>query len=170
MVPRFKIVLLWLIAPFLLGCDYFLGDAQSGSLTAEEIAGLYDAKSANLTPEEVAETFALGGDFTDVQRDLLRQKLVGSVVEWEVRVYNVESRGRAYDVLSQPFAVRSSDAINLLRASIRIYPQSERDRDVLLGAKTDDAIRVRGRVEGIALRAVLFIDPSILVSKDLRQN
>jgi len=152
-----------LITVVLLACDGPTSVGQSRPPTATELDELRRSPTTHLSPEEVAETFALGGDFTDVQRDVLTKELVGSVVEWNIHVYNVEHSGGAYDVLSQPFPVRSPDAINVLRASLRVYPQSARDREVLLAAKTNDAIRVRGLVQAVSFRAIVFVAPAVLV-------
>lgn len=159
---RFTLVALTASA-VLLGCD-----AATAPGGAPPAAGALDeirvAQAVNVTPEEVAETLALGGDYTDLQRDLLRERLVGGVVEWTLKVYDIAYRDGTYEVVSQPFDVRSADAVNLLRASLRVYPQRDRDHEVLRGAKTNVAIRVRGRVRSITLRTLVVVDPAVLAA------
>jgi hypothetical protein len=68
----------------LTGCGDELSGNQHQPSVAEQIAEITSAKTNPIAPEQVSEVFALGSDFTDLQRDLLRKELVGSVVEWDI--------------------------------------------------------------------------------------
>jgi len=52
----------------------------------------------------------------------------------------------------------------MLRASFLVYPQGERDHELLRMAKTNNRIKIRGKVKDIVLRAVVFIEPALLAS------
>jgi hypothetical protein len=116
-----------------------------------------------VTPEQVAEAFALGSDSTDLQRELIEKDLVGSVVEWDIRVYEVSYADGRYKVTSQPIPIASADAIQLIRVVALIQAQSNGDDDLLRAVKTDDVLRIRGLVQDVVLRTVVTIGPAVLV-------
>jgi len=149
----------------LVGCDDESSVNQRQPSAAQQIAEITSAKTNSVAPEQVSEVFALGSDFTDLQRDLLRKELVGSVVEWEIQVYEIAYADGIYKVTSQPIPIKSRQAVNMLRASISVYPQDERDHDLLRKAKTNDRLMIRGKVQDIVLRAVVLIEPVVLVAQ-----
>ncbi len=115
--------------------------------------------------QQVAETFALGSKHTDLQRDLLKKELIGSIVEWRLKVYEIESTDGAYKITSQPYPIQSPDAVNLIRAVAFVRPQDSADQEVIRKAVTDDEITVRGHVQGITLRSIVTLSPAILVRR-----
>ena len=147
----------------LVGCGGGPSGNQATQPMAEQIAEITSAKTNPVSPEQVAEVFALGSDSTDLQRDLLLKDLIGSVVEWNLRVYDIGFADGMYKVTSQPIPIRSKEAVNMLRATISVYPQSERDHEALRTAKTNDKIRIRGKVQDVVLRTAVVIEPAILV-------
>jgi hypothetical protein len=152
-----------LIALLLGACDNQVPVEITPQTYANQLTEVVDAKINSVTPEHVAETFALGSHSTDLQRDILTKELVGSVVEWDIKVYEIEYAEGIYKITSQPFAVKSEEAINLMRASISLSSRSDQDQELLRKAKTNDTIRIRGKVQAVMLRAVVMIDPAILV-------
>lgn len=131
----------------------------------EQIAEIASASTNPITPEQVSEVFALGSEFTDLQRDILHKELLGSVVEWDIQVYEIKYADGVYKVTSQPIPIKSRQAVNMLRASFAVYPQDERDHELLQKAKTNDRIKIRGKVQDIVLRTVVLIEPAVLVSQ-----
>ena len=148
----------------LVGC----GDEPSGNQpqpsTAQQITEITSAKTNPVAPEQVSEVFALGSDFTDLQRDLLRKKLIGSVVEWEIQVYEIAYADGIYKVTSQPIPIKANQAVNMLRTSFSVYPLDEQDHDVLRKAKTNDRIKIRGKVLDVVLRTIVLIEPAVLAT------
>lgn len=144
------------------GCGPPIDSIDSPSLDAE-IASLRDARLSALTPEEVAEAFALGTRATKVQREMLESELVGSVVEWDLTVYEVSYEDGAYKVLSRAIPIESEEAAPLLRVAAFVYPEGEADHELLRTVQTDEVIRVRGRVREIQLRTVLVVWPGLVV-------
>ncbi len=53
----------------------------------------------------------------------------------------------------------------MLRASFSVCPQNERDHDLLRKAKTNDRMKIRGKVQDVALRTVVLIKPAVLITK-----
>ncbi len=163
---QLNIAITWLLGMALVmplvGCE---GDQQdvSGSATLEvQLAELMRTDAVPVSPEQVSEAFALGSYSTDLQRDILRKELIGKVVEWDVQVYEINYVDGVYKVTSQPIPIKSKQAVNMLRASFWVYPQNRRDHDLLRKAKTNDRIKIRGKVQDIVLRTVVLIEPAIL--------
>jgi hypothetical protein len=154
---------LCLLALALLGaCE----SEHRGVTEQAPLDALHVAPTSGVAPQEVGRTFALGGRHTDVQREALLVQLIGQVVEWEIRVYEVRHRDRAYRVLSQPLADGDAGSgFNVLRAHAIVTPMSDSDHAALRSVQTDDAITVRGQVQGIELRTLVLIEPAVLVTK-----
>lgn len=154
------------VALFMLlaGCGEEPSGKQPQPSAAEQIAEITSAKTNPVAPEQVSEVFALGSEFTDLQRDILRKELVGSVVEWDIQVYEIAYADGIYKVTSQPIPIKSRQAINMLRASFSVYPQDEQDHELLRMAKTNERIKIRGKVQDVVLRTVVLIEPAALVA------
>ncbi len=150
-----------LIALFLSACHN--QTPVEAKPVVDQLAELVDAKISSVTPEQVSEVFSLGSDSTDLQRDILIKELVGSVVEWDVKVYEVDYVDDVYKISSQPFPVKSKEAISMMRASIALSPSSDKDNEFLRKVKTNGSIRIRGKVQDVVLRTVVVIEPAILV-------
>ena len=119
------------------------------------------APTIKIAPQEVAEAFALWSDATDLQRELIEEDLIGSVVEWEIRVYDVSLSEGIYRILSRPIEIRSEEAVPLLRVIALVHAQNEMDRELLRMIKTDDVVLIRGMVRDVLLRVVIVIDPAV---------
>ena len=148
----------------LVGCGDEPSVNQPPPSAAQQIAEITSANTNPVAPELVSEVFALGSDFTDLQRDLLRKELVGSVVKWDIQVYEIDYADGVYKVTSQPIPIKSRQAVNMLRASISVYPQDEREHELLQKAKTNDRLMIRGKVQDVVLRTVVLIEPAVLVA------
>jgi hypothetical protein len=145
------------------GCGGGTDEPAPVQSIAELIATIMQATPNPVTPEQVAEAFALGSDSTDLQRDLIEKDLVGSVVEWDILVYEVSYADGRYKVTSQPIPIASADAIQLTRVVALIQAQSNEDDDLLRAVKTDDVLRIRGLVQDIVLRTVVKIGPAVVM-------
>lgn len=93
--------------------------------------------------------FALGSDFTNLQRDLLRKELVGSVVEWDIQFLRNCLRRRDLQGHVPADSIKSRQAVNMLRSNISVYPQDEQDHELLRKAKTNDRMKIRGKVQDV---------------------
>ena len=154
----------------LVGCGEIDGsgapaaaDAPAQMSIAEAIAAIKAATPNPITPEAVAETFVLGGTATDVQREMMEKELVGSVVEWNLVVYEVRRDGNRYELTSQPIEIKSSAPLQVVGVVAWIQPQGPEDDALLQRVKTGDPIRIRGLVQGIVLRTMVKIGPGVVV-------
>jgi hypothetical protein len=132
----------------LSGCGPTAEPVNWSSVEAE--IGVIEAEMPSaVTPAQTGEVFALGSAATDLQRGLLEDELVGAVIEWDITVYEVDYENGFYRVF-----VRAKNA---------------EDRMVLETIKTDELIRVRGRVRDIVLRMAVEVWPAVVV-KDWRND
>lgn len=124
------------------------------------------AKSpSTVTFAEVARTFALGSKHTDLQRDLLRERLTGNVVLWRLRVYDIQQGDGTYTITFQPVPIADSDAANQVRVVAVVTPRGDADVATLEAAVTDSEITVRGQTQSIILRTVVILSPAVLVNQ-----
>ena len=130
----------------------------------EAIAAIKAATPNPITPEQVAETFVLGGTATDVQRAMMEKALVGSVVEWDLVVYDVKFDKDRYELTSQPIEITST-APRADGGGRRVDPVAGAAKTMRCcsSVKTGDPIRVRGVVQGIVLRTMVQIGPGVVV-------
>jgi len=164
---QLNLVITWLLSMAmvmpLVGCGSEQQDTPVQQTDEDQFAEMMRADVAPISPSQLSEAFALGSDSTDLQRDLLKKELVGSVIEWRLQVYEVELEEGLYKVSSQAFPVESKEAVQLLRAAVFITPSRDADHDLIRKLKTNDMITIRGRVRDIVLRTVVVIEPAVLV-------
>ena len=139
-------------------------EGAPAQLSIEEVIAAIQAATPNpVTPEQVAETFAFGTRATNVQREMMTNELVGSVVEWDLVVFEVAFADGRYKVTSQPIQIQSPDAVQLVSVVAWVQAQGPADDAYLRSVKTDDPIRIRGVVQGIFWRTMVRIGPGVVV-------
>jgi hypothetical protein len=139
-------------------------DGATPQMSIEEIVAALQAATPNpVTPEAVAETFALGTNATDVQREMMEKALIGSVVEWDLVVYEVAYADGRYELTSQPIPIQSEHGVPLVHVLAYLHAQGPADDAFLRSMKTDDPIRIRGVVQDIFLRTMVKVGPGVVV-------
>lgn len=145
------IFITWLLSMVLVmplvGCGSDQQEVQAQQTSEDQLAEIIRAEAVPVSPEQVSEAFALGSDSTDLQRDILRKELIGNVVEWNIQVYEIGMENGTYKITSQPIPIKSMEAVQLLSAVMFVYPMNDYDLDRLRMAKTNDMIKVRGKVQ-----------------------
>lgn len=107
--------------------------------------------------------FAYGSKHTDLQRVNMSKKLLGSVVEWKLPVYEVSLSNDVYKVQQTKGEIRIGESgSDLMTAIIFITPRSDADRQVMEKLKTDELISFKGKVSEIILRSYVVIEPAII--------
>jgi hypothetical protein len=161
-----------LVSSLLGGCgevaslDSVPTEGAAAQRSTEEVLAAIQAATPNpVTPEAVAATFALGTNATDVQREMMKQDLVGSVVEWDLVVYDVKLLdGGQYQVTSQPVPVPSPAPLPHVAVVVLIQSQGPDDDAFLRSIRTDDPIRIRGLVQDVFLRSIVRVGPGVVVA------
>ncbi len=128
--------------------------------TVEEIA---KAQPTSIDISQVSDVFSLGSNATDLQRELMHKQLVGSVVSWTVKVYEISSAdGGNYRVVSEPSLADTTKGLSLLHVQAIVTPRSDADIQVMKSTKSGDSMVIKGRVQDIVLRGAVVIQPAIL--------
>lgn len=146
-------------AALLAGC----GEApppRPDLLSAQEVASMRAAPVVPLAWDEVAATFALGGPHTDLQRQLMSKQLIGQVVEWRVKVYDVQSEAGGIQLISAPADIDVPGAVNLMSVYALIPASDAKSLTLLSAAQTGTVLTVRGRVRQMTLRAAVVLAPA----------
>jgi hypothetical protein len=157
-----SIALMGLIA----GCTPTGDSPETG--VREALAQLQSIRPIELDLGPIAEALALNTRSTEVQREALEKQLVGNVVQWRLKVYEVTQDGEAYKILSQPIPVSEPGATPLLRVLAVVFPQSAQDRSAVEALRTGDTVAVKGFVRSITLRTVLTVHPAVLAGAPSR--
>jgi hypothetical protein len=137
-------------------------EPSQAAAPAATLAQVMAATAVPVTLVQVANTFAIAGRATDLQRTDLDRELTGAVVDWTLSVDDISKDGDSYTLTSLPLPVSDPKAMPLLRVLAVLHPQSPKEISVIHALRTDDRIRVRGVVQGIYLRSVLKLDPAYL--------
>jgi hypothetical protein len=132
------------------------------AVLAPELAAIAEASPSAVSLPELADAFAIGSRSTDVQREELERALAGQVVEWPISVHEVRRQDGWYVVRSQPVPIQSPEAMPLLHVLAYVVPRNARDEQTLMAVKTGDPLVLRGRVQGIRMRAVIEIGPAVV--------
>lgn len=140
----------------LIGLGVFTGVSEHNALD-----DLKTAPASSLSPMgELAEIFAFGTDYTDIQRENKLKEIKGSVVAWQLPVFEVKRDGNNYRILTQNIkGLGGSDA--MVPTIITLTPLSEGDRLSIEALKTGDFVAFKGVIEDAKLRHLL-IKPAYL--------
>jgi hypothetical protein len=93
----------------------------------------------------------------------MKTALVGSVVEWDLVVYDVKFRQGRYELTSEPIQIDSRDAVQLVHVVAYLQTQGPEDDAFLRSVKSGDPIRIRALVQGIFLRTMVKVGPGVAV-------
>lgn len=159
-----SIILAILIISFLVftigGCGliaYGINESieESEREIAEQIETLKGASPSSLQPYgELKQKFGVMSQYTDLQRERAEQELIGTVIEWNLNVYEVSFRETHYRIQTQ------ND--HNVGTFISLYPQSNEEKEFIEALMTGNTIKVRGVISGVFMRNV-EVNPAILV-------
>ena len=124
---------------------------------------LNDAPASPVTLSEVVELFVLGGNKTELQRETMGQKIIGSRVSWSFKVYEVAREGEQYRVMSEMISSSQPNAFGKLTVIAFLNPRNSNDEQILLKLETGKQVKVRGVVDSINLRSLVVLSPAELV-------
>lgn len=133
------------------------------------LEGLQTAPISKLIPTgDLAKIFEFGGATTDLQRDNKMKAIKGSVVLWQLPVYEVKRDGENYRVQTQnPNAFGNDEA--MVPTIITLTSLSSDDTKTIESLKTGDIISFKGVINDVSLRHLL-IKPAFLHDSKLVAN
>ena len=124
---------------------------------------LKDMPTVQISLQDVVDTYVLGSNRTDLQREVMSAKLVGSIVSWRFKVYDIAKEDGRYRVISELMDGSLAGAFGKFGVVAFIAPRDEIDIDVLLKLQTGHEVEIRGRVDGVSARTALVLSPAELV-------
>ena len=113
--------------------------------------------------QDVVDTYVLGGNRTDLQRDAMTAKLVGSTVSWRFKVYDIAKEDGRYRVMSELMESSAAGSFGKFAVVAFVTPRDEQDIQILLKLQTGSEVEIRGRVDGVSARTALVLSPADLV-------
>lgn len=122
-----------------------------------------DAPVMPIALQEVVDTYVLGGNRTDLQREAMSAKLVGATVSWRFKVYVIAKEDGRYRVMSELMDGSELGAVGKFTVVAFVTPRDEQDVQVLLKLKTGSEVEIWGRVDGVSVRTALVLCPAELV-------
>ena len=128
---------------------------------------LASAPRSEVPLSEVAETFAWGSTATDLQRERLKQVLIGHVVEWEIAVYEVSLEDGRYTITSKTDPGANAGSFSLISVRAQVVPRDDADRQLIEALKTGDRLQLRGVVQDVVIRVVVTVGPAVVVGVGL---
>jgi hypothetical protein len=142
------------------------GEAPPPNIPSEPALPVQVLKDTPVMPmalQEVVDTYVLGGTRTDLQREAMTTKLVGSVVVWRFKVYDIAKEDGRYRVMSELMDGTEPGAFGKFTVVAFVTPKDEQDDQSLLKLQTGSEIEIRGRVHGVTMRTALVLSPAELV-------
>lgn len=152
----------------LLGLVWFLAScseppAPNGSSEpVPAVQGLKDTPVMPIALQEVVDTYVLGGTRTDLQREAMTAKLVGATVSWRFKVYDIAKEDGRYRVMSELMDGSEPEALGKFTVVAFVTPRDEQDVQALLKLQTCSGVEIRGRVDGVLVRAAIVLSPAEL--------
>lgn len=160
-LPLFRLSLA-LLTMALAAC----GEAPPPNTPSEPISTVPVLKDAPVMPialQEVVDTYVLGGNRTELQRDSMTAKLVGATVSWRVKVYDIAKEDGRYRVMSELLNGTEPGAFGKFTVVAFVTPRDDQDRQALLKLHTGSEVEIRGWVDGVSVRTALILSPAELV-------
>lgn len=150
-----------LLGMALTACD----EASTPNTPSEPVQSAQAWKDTPVMPialQEVVDTYVLGGTRTDLQRDAMTAKLVGAIVSWRFKVYDVAKEDGRYRVMSELINGSDASAFGKFTVVAFVTPQADQDVQALLKLQTGSEVEIRGRVDGVTVRTALVLSPAEL--------
>ena len=135
--------------------------ASTAQITVAE--RLQDLPVVSVEFQDVVDTYVLGGNRTDLQRDAMTSKLMGSIVSWRFKVYDIAKEDGRYRVMSELMESSAAGSFGKFAVVAFVTPRDEQDIQILLKLQTGSEVEIRGRVDGVSARTALVLSPADLV-------
>jgi hypothetical protein len=127
---------------------------------------LKDSPTTPIALQDVVDVYVLGGSGTELQRANMTSKIQDAVVVWRFKVYDISEYGDGrYRVISELMDGSNADAFGKFMVMAYLTPRNDQDIQAFLRLQAGSYIAVRGRVEGIALRTTLVLNPAELMNQ-----
>lgn len=120
-------------------------DIENPSQTATSgVSDVWAAKpDSTAPPEELISALSFFSDKTSVQKNAVKERWNGKIVQWQMPVWNVSKSGKEYTV--------QSDSTNGIGVFCRIMTATEDARTELEAIRAGDMVTCKGQISGYTL-------------------
>jgi hypothetical protein len=136
---------------------------NTSSKTAQTVQALKDTPVMPIALQEVVDTYVLGGNRTDLQREAMTAKLLGATVSWRFKIYDIAKEDGRYRLMSELMDGKEKESFGKFTVVAYVTPKDEEDVQALLKLQTGSEVAIRGRVDGVTVRTALVLSPAELV-------
>lgn len=159
----FRKLILVMLGMSMSACSEDHPSPKSHSEPVPTVQTLQDASVALIALQDVVDTYVLGGNRTDLQRDAMTAELVGSTVSWRFKVYDIAKEDGRYRVMSELMESAAAGSFGKFAVVAFVTPRDEQDIQILLKLQTGSEVEIHGRVDGVSARTALVLSPAELV-------
>ena len=136
-----------------IGVVFSPSNEEKAKQAIDELSRLASSMPSALSPSgELYNTFKLGTDATDVQRENLENKIKGQLVQWSLPVYEVTKTGSGYRIQTSSKSSVFSDG--LIGTFSNVTARSAEESAYIEGLKTGDTVVIKGYVTGTFIRNI----------------
>jgi len=96
-----------------------------------------------------------GSDYTDVQRENIKNDIKGKTVQWRLSVYEISKKDE------NCYRIQTADS-NQVDTFITLYTRTAREASYIESLKTGDIISFKGKIEAVNFLRSIDINPAIL--------
>ena len=121
----------------------------------DKLQSFIESPIDNISGGELKEIFEFGSKSTDIQRENKEKELIGKIVKWNVKVYEVTKTGYGY-------RIQTSKTSDMVGTFTNIAPQNEEDKTYIEGLQTDNFITVKGKITGTSMRHI-SLKPAMII-------
>jgi RNA polymerase subunit RPABC4/transcription elongation factor Spt4 len=116
---------------------------------SETLDSIESETSVNLDTAKLAEMWRYGSKNTDLQREDSEKAIKGKVVEWSVKVHEVN---RSCE--DTCFRIQTSGSDNMPGTFSILYPKNDAEKTKITNLTTGSMIKIKGRITGTSMRNI----------------
>ena len=130
-------------------------NSQSRNLPKSD---LKSSSPSDVTPYGLLyEMFKVPSDYTDLQREEKLKELKDSIVQWDIKIYEIQSMAK------NKFRIVSGNIENQIGSVAYVSVDDKSEKDYLASLKTGDMIKIKGKLSGELEFRNFVISPAIIV-------
>ena len=135
------------------------------SQSASALIDLDTAKIDNISSKGILhDTFEIGSNYTDVQRQNLEEQITGKVVEWTLPVYEISK------ISDNTYKIQTDGSNGDVGTFIVLSPKNSQEIKLLMSLKTGDQVSVKGYIKGISIRNIELSPAQLITGNNITQQ
>jgi len=119
---------------------------------------ILNAETINISPSgDLKYMMDMGSKYTDIQRDNMKERIIGKYVQWTLPVYEVSKKGE------NRYYIISDSSTAYISSYITIITKNQAENNYIESIMTGDRIKFKGKVDGFNFLRTIEIEPAILI-------